>query len=289
MLLLISFVCFHLAQATGDLPSTEPQVQQRYSGRYEYPPHGRCFHSFDQTAYTPMYVPQESSFFYAQQPIIFPPRVTYLHFYNGRWEESICHLECYFDPLSLGPNNIAFFQINPESFMRLTIGYDAYNKILEIEEWIRNLENKSIHENSRPQFKSIAYKILNLIQIENCLWNEYVIYDDDYITPVPILGEEWCNILVSCQQKLVSKLEQFHAAAAKKRKLPDLCCEIGEIWRDYKEKSLTLETLNSKAIRDIEAYRQDSPALMNDPIIMHQLEYRKRYQRYKYWLRCVLG
>lgn len=292
--LLVLFVCFKCVQARENGLPAESEMQLQHLGAYSYSAHGAYFCPSDHATYVPtfpyVYAPQENSFPSEQQPVVSylpgPPRITYMHFYNGCYEESIHSLKSHCEFVS--PYDFAAFQDNQEAFLRLKIGYGAYDTTSKIASQIKNLEKEVIGDTYFHQIKNIIREILALTQVENCLWNEYAVHNG-YIGFAPILGKEWCNALHSYQHMLANKLGGFHLTKTKKRKTAFLRREIRKIWYKYKENSLALEALNNDAIKRIEDYMGSSSVFVGDPIIRHELEYRKRYQRYKYWMISAQG
>jgi hypothetical protein len=214
---------------------------------------------------------------------------TYANYYEGQWQESFHNLQCYYDP-SLNVKSIDFgvdqTKASPEESMRLNIAYGAYRKTIEISEQMQDLERNMPQGNYIAQLKGIAFQLLRLTQIEKSLWNEYVRYNGNLIN-TPILGNEWVNAIHSQQNLLTNELGQFKHSKGKKK--GQYYRKIKEIWEQYKEKSRTLEKLNNDAISHIMLQIEQFPILCNDPLIKHELTYRKKYQIYKSWMTSAEG
>ncbi len=318
-LLCLILTCFNSAQSMEYFTQEEYQARQSFCGQTYYPqgaPMGYFSNQIPIVPALPMYSPsyfpqgnllpmhsgQQQVLTYVGQsfdsynpyanyqcsmqttPYYMPrvPTFTYMYYYEGQWQESFHNLQYYYDP-SLNVNSLDFgiHHASPEESMRLNIAYGAYRKTIEIAECIQSLNNKAISHNYLAQLKGIVFQILSLTQIENCLWNEYVIYNG-IRSDNAVLGNEWVKTIFSQQNLLTNELGQFKHSKGKKK--GHYYRKIREIWQQYKKNNRTLEKLNNDAISRIMLQIEQFPVLGENPLIKHELLYREKYQIYKSWM-----
>ena len=249
ILFLIILSCFNGAQASDN-------------------PQDRMLIAHTLPKYLPFYLP--------------PPPVSsfkYMHCSNGRWQDSSHTFQRYYNPsLNVNPIDFGIYQATTEESMRLNIAYDAYRQISEIPACIQNFKNNAVGHDSLAQLKAITFHLLRLTQLEESLWHEYVIYNGIWSNN-PVLGNEWVDTIRAQQSLLATEMGQLQ-----RLKRTNHYRKIKKIWERYKVNNCELEKSNNDAISHILFQIGRFPILYENPVVKHELIYRKKYQRYKYWM-----